>query len=503
MMKIKSTFAGALLLATSGLFAQVNLDSGLVAHYPMDGNINDVSPNAHHGTVNGATLTTDRNGKANSAYSFDGVSNWIELQKFNTGTTFTVAFWVNSTDTARAQAWVTNNTTKGSGAQADNLFHSGSYQSKVSARVKFDYRTFDTISSGWKHYAIVCQQITKDSSRLIVYKNGKLKLDDTINSVFDTTATLAWSLGQDWDYTVKSDFFKGSLDEVWIFKKVLSKDEVNNLISPVETPGENTIYACEGVDAIFEKQDNTMIWYSADLKNKLATDTYNAGKLTVGTHIFYASQVIGGIESVPTKQTVEVRKPEIFKGFTGEDTIIISKNVTSEVYLADTVWGASSYKWSIIPDSAGTITGTATKAVVDWKAMQVGEAKLKVILSINCIDTLKNTDNNLVANAIESAMTKTIKFVEPTVISVCKEKSETVICVSPNPSNGTFSVSIEGANASVTAKVFDESGNFVKTLPFVPGQEIISGLKAGNYFLFINADVNGSEVNTTGKIIVK
>ena len=59
----------------SGVFAQINLDSGLVAHYPFNGNANDESGNGNDGTVNGATLTTDRFGNANKAYSFDGVSN--------------------------------------------------------------------------------------------------------------------------------------------------------------------------------------------------------------------------------------------------------------------------------------------------------------------------------------------------------------------------------------------------------------------------------------------
>ena len=45
---------------------------GLVAYYPFNGNANDESGNGNHGTVNGATLTTDRDGNENSSYSFDG-----------------------------------------------------------------------------------------------------------------------------------------------------------------------------------------------------------------------------------------------------------------------------------------------------------------------------------------------------------------------------------------------------------------------------------------------
>lgn len=42
------------------------------AYYPFNGNANDASGNGHNGTVTGATLTTDKSGVANRAYSFDG-----------------------------------------------------------------------------------------------------------------------------------------------------------------------------------------------------------------------------------------------------------------------------------------------------------------------------------------------------------------------------------------------------------------------------------------------
>jgi hypothetical protein len=47
--------------------------SGLVAYYPFNGGANDASGNGGNGTVTYAAFTTDRFGKANSAYSFDGV----------------------------------------------------------------------------------------------------------------------------------------------------------------------------------------------------------------------------------------------------------------------------------------------------------------------------------------------------------------------------------------------------------------------------------------------
>ena len=47
------------------------LNSGLIAYYPFNGNANDESGNVNNGTVDFATITTDRFGNPNSAFNFD------------------------------------------------------------------------------------------------------------------------------------------------------------------------------------------------------------------------------------------------------------------------------------------------------------------------------------------------------------------------------------------------------------------------------------------------
>ena len=56
--------------------------NGLVAYYPFNGNANDASGNGNNGTVNGATLTTDRFGDVGKAYSFNDSSR-IKIQYNN------------------------------------------------------------------------------------------------------------------------------------------------------------------------------------------------------------------------------------------------------------------------------------------------------------------------------------------------------------------------------------------------------------------------------------
>jgi hypothetical protein len=71
--------------------------NGLVGWWPFNGNANDESGNGNNGTVNGATLTTDRNGNANAAYSFDGVNDYIQSINplGNLTSDFTISLYTN------------------------------------------------------------------------------------------------------------------------------------------------------------------------------------------------------------------------------------------------------------------------------------------------------------------------------------------------------------------------------------------------------------------------
>ena len=91
----------AVALTTQTLFAQVPSyvpTSGLVGYWPFIGNANDESGNGNNGTVTGATLTADRFGNSNSAYSFDGQS-YIRVphnQNYNFGIgNYTLSVWAN------------------------------------------------------------------------------------------------------------------------------------------------------------------------------------------------------------------------------------------------------------------------------------------------------------------------------------------------------------------------------------------------------------------------
>ena len=72
--------------------------ANLMAYWPLDGNGLDKSRYGNNGIVQGATPTTNRFGKANAAYHFDGGSSYIfvpDSARLRLGNTdYTLNAWV-------------------------------------------------------------------------------------------------------------------------------------------------------------------------------------------------------------------------------------------------------------------------------------------------------------------------------------------------------------------------------------------------------------------------
>ncbi len=477
--------------------AQVDIEKNLVAKYPMNGNILDVSPNSSASKLFGPTLATDSKGIANQAYQFDGVDDYIELDKFKMQQSFSFGFWLNSTDTIRTQAWVASNTANHNNIdQADNLLLMGQYSKKVILRFKFGMITADTLYKGWAHYALACKKLTESSSEITLYKNGKLKLIDTIPSVFDVTGTYAWCLGQEWDNNggtmVKSDFFKGSIDDFWVYNRVLSKDEINNLISPVQKLSEKTFGACDGVDAILSMQDPTVKWFNADKSTKLGTGEFNAGKLSVGSYTYFASKTVNGIESIPTLQKLEVKKAERLGSIIGESEI--SSNDIESSFSITAIPQSSNYVWSIDPATAGTLTSDNSSSTIKWSNALPKNSTVRVVADIEC------AASGISANSVSDTATLSLAFTPTTFKNTAASNK---LCAWPNPSNGSFSFVSDAVTSAIELRVYDLSGVLVLTKSVFPNLSFDCMLPSGDYIVVSTYKIGTNNITQTDKITLQ
>lgn len=88
-----------ILIFCQPLYPQVDLNEGLLAYYPFNGNSVDVSGSGNDGTVFGAILAEDRFENPNSAYFFDGIDDYIRVPDDNSldfTDAFTITAWINS-----------------------------------------------------------------------------------------------------------------------------------------------------------------------------------------------------------------------------------------------------------------------------------------------------------------------------------------------------------------------------------------------------------------------
>lgn len=102
---ITALFLGALVLSAGWVNTALATVPAPMAEYLLDGNTVDSSGLRNHALISGAMLTSDRKGKANAAYCFDGgKDNWIEIplkqQITHTTGNFSTSFWIKTTDTS-------------------------------------------------------------------------------------------------------------------------------------------------------------------------------------------------------------------------------------------------------------------------------------------------------------------------------------------------------------------------------------------------------------------
>jgi len=85
-----------LFLCSCSTIAWADLNDGLVAYYPFNSNANDESGNGRDGVVHGATLTSGQDGIENSAYEFDGITDYMSFpQALPDMTEMTFWIWLN------------------------------------------------------------------------------------------------------------------------------------------------------------------------------------------------------------------------------------------------------------------------------------------------------------------------------------------------------------------------------------------------------------------------
>jgi len=207
------------------LYPQSSMDKNLVGYYPFNGNASDMSGYGNNGTVHGATLTEDRGGNKNCAYYFDGIDDYIEVPDDPS---------LRITDEITIEVWTSME--YGGGGDDPRLVSKGG-----------DYDGFELCTDGPQGYGTISVRIAPpslfikdiltankwdhivavvDQKYIKLYLNGQLKGSiDRIGPILESSQPLCFGQKSIWGW----DKYKGKIDDVRIWKRALSENEILTL----------------------------------------------------------------------------------------------------------------------------------------------------------------------------------------------------------------------------------------------------------------------------------
>jgi hypothetical protein len=207
-----------------------SLKNGLIAYYPFSGNSADSSSNANHGTVNGATLTSDRFGNSNSAYFFANSTISVPYKSylsFSDTKKISVSFWVftaiNNVGNhfigmrqpgTKTQFWQIY--TAYTPTEKGILF--GSWTNGTLNGVFAQNRQIPI--NAWTHVIA-----SYENSSWKLYINGVLIASTSTSIKFDNDVNTPLTFGNSGNF----DPFNGRLDDIRIYNRALTQEEITYL----------------------------------------------------------------------------------------------------------------------------------------------------------------------------------------------------------------------------------------------------------------------------------
>lgn len=213
------------------------IDDDLVCYLPMNGNAKDLSHFANNGVVQGASLTTGRNSRPNTAYQLDGISNDIVISNstlLDTIHQITLTAWIKPVSFAGA----------GNNAIIEKAYYSHVnpyYQYKLGITgdqrlnlpgsflfclsIKSTYQNVTSNAGAWTPGNWYFVAGTYDGSVMKLYINGNQVASLPMTGKIDNWGTDIY-LGK---VNNANAYTPGTLGDLRIYNRALSSSEINAL----------------------------------------------------------------------------------------------------------------------------------------------------------------------------------------------------------------------------------------------------------------------------------
>lgn len=226
------------------------LQQGLIAYYPFNGNAADESGNGYDLSVQGAAMTSNRFGQSQRAYSFNGASDYMvipQITKADSLRNFTISVWVNPES-------IDHNSILSFLSREPHIcrnymgFDFNGVEYKVWHQIITSFTpgncttsiirdTISNPSNKWCHI-ILTQRYDTSIPGFYSYQYGQFfngkKLANAGTSFGPSAACFSQggvigASAQSTNYSLSFDFFKGGIDDIRIYNRVLSEQEILKL----------------------------------------------------------------------------------------------------------------------------------------------------------------------------------------------------------------------------------------------------------------------------------
>ena len=252
-----------------------------IAYYPFNGNANDESGNNLHGTVSGATLTTNRFGNPDSAYSFDGnsVIRIVHDDLLNMDNELSISAWIKPNIQQNAMVLGKSNYSNAT----NYLLRTNTNNFIEFAHKTRNFSNTNALNIGqWNHVAV----ISHSTGERKIYINNNLTTFASQNDSYglvsnELTIGAAFHFG-----SYFAEYFNGAIDDLIIYKSALTETEIASLftnntlnIDKVENIILNNFYIYNNT-IYFKNQQDINDLKSVEVYNFLGQKVFKTSKIT-------------------------------------------------------------------------------------------------------------------------------------------------------------------------------------------------------------------------------
>lgn len=225
----------ALSLCLSPAVCSADINTGLIDYWSFDGrNVNwatntatDLSGANNNGTlISMSTTTAATAGKKGQALKFDGVNDYIDGSGYSSMQTFTVSAWIRAGQTSTTFDGLVDWSDSSNRRYGIGLDQTGDpvliYLNASSLNRRREATGVNLDDFKWHHIVGIF-----DGNNAIMYVDGNpVTLGGEINDLSSATNATDLRIGQ---HTAGSFFFNGEIDEIRIYDRALSTDDVRQL----------------------------------------------------------------------------------------------------------------------------------------------------------------------------------------------------------------------------------------------------------------------------------